>query len=184
VIDSTLRAAVLANFPPGASLVVAAPIATGFAALVAARSDGTRFTELPLGGFEGDADMPAMTNMLVEGLDALDDPGEFLRKLSQRAPDARLFALVANAAYVNGLSSLFTGASPSSGHPLVLAELEPLLARSGWRTLAINAIADESIPVGRLPLDLSTSLFTLKVADGAMLERVRIRAFLVIADHA
>ena len=125
----------------------------------------------------------AIAHVLLEGLDALDDPAAFLTLLRGRAPQARLFALVANAAHVRALGAFYTGTPLAPGHPLVVGDLEPLFLNAGWRPLAVKAYPDESLPAGPpLPFTFDAGDIVFTLAVPAALERARNAAFLVIAD--
>ncbi len=101
-----MRRTLLANFPAGTPFLTAAPERAGFAAIAAL-----------------DAQIP---QLVIEGLDDLPDPGAFLRALHARAPQARLFALIANAAHLQTLGAFYGGAPPAAAHPLVFDEIVPL----------------------------------------------------------
>jgi hypothetical protein len=184
MIDADLRRAVLANFPPGTSLGIVAPSDKGYPELLRARGDGAVF--LPLqDSLPGPGVLGNIEHVLLEGIDDVADPIALLAAVDKAAPAARLFVVVANAAYVRGLVAFFNGASLAQAHPLVQAEIEPLLAAAGWRALAVNPIPDESIPATQtLPFELAGETICVKISDAAMFERARIRAFIAIADRA
>ena len=162
----------LANFPAGTPLAIVAPPGA-FDGLVAARDDAAtrlypteRHTEFPAGS----------PHVIVEGLDAVDDPVALLAGVRAAAPHARLFALVANAAHLPALAAYFHGARIAAVRPLVRADVERALAAAGWRALALDPIDDGA------PFSNETGGLTFTLADEAMRERVRPAAFLAVAD--
>ena len=184
MIDAELRRAVLANFPPGTSLGVVAPADKGYSELLSARGDGAALVVLADGKAPSADALVSLEHVLLEGVDDVEDPVGLLRSVRAAAPSARLFLVIANAAYARSLLAFFDGAPLARAHPLVGSEIEPLLAAAGWRPLAINPIADESIPADQaLPFELTTPNMCIKISDSAMLERTRTRAFIVIADR-
>lgn len=180
-----MRAALLGSFSHGTALGVVAPASSGFSELVASRNDSAT-TFVPF-----DADSPGALalegcdNLIVEGLDELAEPVAFLRSLRAAAASARLFLLVANAAHAGALSAFFRGERLCGAHPLVKAELEDLLAASGWKTLAVNPLpAPSTLPAGVFPVHIATAGIQFDVADAAMLERLAPQAFVAIAEAA
>jgi hypothetical protein len=181
-----MRQAILATFPPGTPLLILAPEAADFGALVRARNDAA-IEVRPLGevAATGDALHPSIPYVLLEGLDDLDDPVSFLAGLRHRAPQARVFALIANAAHLHALGAFYSGAPLAAGHPLVRDEIEPLFRAAGWQPLAIEALVDESIPPAHaLPFAANAGGIVFQLAEPVMLERSRNAAFLVVADRA
>jgi len=184
MIDADLRRAMLANFPPGASFAVVAAPDKGYAALLEGRGDGAPLVELD-GPLPEPGTLGAVEHVLLEGVDDVEDPAALLAAVRSAAPVARLFLLVSNAAYLRGLLSFFNGAPLARAHPLVEAEIAPLLGAGGWRPLAINPIADESIPgTQSLPFELVSPTICFKISDNEMLQRARVRAFIAVADRA
>ncbi len=157
MIGPEIRRAVLASFPAGAAFADAA------------------------GGAEAlDATAP---HVLLEGLDAIDDPRAFLAAVRERMPHARLFALVANAAHLAALGAFYAGVAPAAAHPLVRAEIEPLFLAAGWQTTAITPIVDGSLPPPEAaPLEINAGAIIFQIADAATLERTRDAAFFIVAD--
>jgi hypothetical protein len=157
VIGPEIRRAVLANFPAG-----------------------TMFADAAAGIGAIDAAAP---HVLLEGLDAVDDPVGFLSALRVHVPRARLFALVANAAHLPALGAFFAGQAQSAGHPLVRAEIEPLFLAAGWQPTEITPIADGSLPPAQaVPVEINTGAIIFQIVDPAVLERARSAAFFIVAD--
>jgi hypothetical protein len=183
MIGPELRRSVLATFPPGTPLLVVAPNESGFAALLRERNDAAASVCAPE---ELALRLPVpspVPHLLLEGLDAVDDPAATLALLRARAPQARLFSLVANAANVRALGAFYAGTPPARGHPLLIGDLEPLFLNAGWRPLAIKAYADASLPGSpALPVGVDTGDMVFTLADSATFERARTAAYLVIAD--
>jgi hypothetical protein len=183
MIDADLRRAVLANFPPGTSLVVVAPPDKGYVALLESRGDGLRFLGID-GQLPAPGSLGAIEHVLLEGVDDIEDPAALLAAVRVAAPVARLFMLVSNAAYLRGLLAFFNGAPLAREHPLVEAEIPPLLGAGGWKPVAITPIPDESISgPGSLPFELASPTICFKISDPAMLHRACVRAFIAIADR-
>lgn len=156
MITAAIRRGLLANFPPGTNVH-----ALGSGAPIAASA----------------------VHVIVEGLDAVDDPVELLARIRATAPQARLFALVANAAYLPALAAYFNGTAIAAVRPLTRDDVERILASSGWRQIALEEIADDdAFAVPGLPAVLPFGKLTFRIDDGAMAERVRAAAFLAIAD--
>ena len=172
MITSAIRRRLLANFPAGTPLAIVAPPGA-FDQLVAERNDAAT----SLHQLERQADVPSGSpHVIVEGLDAVDDPAALLAGVRAAAPHARLFALCANAAHLPALAAYFHGARIATVRPLVRADVERALAAAGWRALALDPIDDD------VPLSNETGGLTFTLADEAMRERVRPAAFLAVAD--
>jgi hypothetical protein len=184
MIDEAARRTALGQFPAGTPLLVVAPAGAGFTALLAERADpavGLRALDEVAAG-DGPVDL-AVPHVLLEGLEDLAEPEAFLAGLRARTPQARLFALVANAAHVRALGAFYLGRPLAAGHPLVRGELEPLFAGAGWQPLAIRPIRDAAVPAAAaLPIVLTIGPIGFTVADPATLERAATAGFLVIAD--
>jgi len=179
------RKTLLDTFPPGLPLLVLAPAAKPL--LVTQRATHDRPVDatavFDLDGHFDNVELDRMfENVLLEGLDAVDDPVALLRRIRTTAPAARLFALVANAASLSGLANFVAGAALAPAHPLVRAELEPLLAGAGYTVVRIEAL--ESTLHDAEQRDGGWRLGHLLVTDLEPddLQRVRTDAFLVIAD--
>ncbi len=156
MITAAIRRGLLANFPPGTTVHA-------------------------LGG--GEAIPASAAHVIVEGLDAVDDPVALLAQIRAAAPQTRLFALVANAAYLPSLAAYLAGTAIAAVRPLTRADVERILAAAGWHQIALEEIADDAaFAVPELPAALQFGLVTFQIADGAMLERVRPAAFVAIAD--
>ncbi len=184
MIDADLRRALLTNFPPGTSLTVVASPDKNYPELLAARGDGVALVALE-GSWPEPGALGRVEHVVLEGIDDTDDPQGLLAAVGAAAPSARLFLVVANAAYVRGLQAFWGGTPLARAHPLVQSEIEPLLRAAGWRPLTIDPVPDESIPLEQpLPFELTSPTICFKINDAAVLERARIRAFIAIADHA
>ena len=128
--------------------------------------------------------LATLGNILLEGLDFVEDPVGLLRSLHDVTRSARLFALVSNAAHFRALSAFFSGERLARAHPLVQQELEPLLSAGGWNVIAVNPLADGTIPNScTSPVRVQSSPLNFEIDDQAMLDRGRISAFIVIADR-
>lgn len=164
MIPSGLRALVLADFPPGTPLLAVAP------------RDG----ELP-----DDPALATIPHVLLEGLDAVAAPVELLATLHARAPNARLFALVSNAAHVSGLAAFCGGTPLAPEHPLTHDEVAPLFAAAGWTVLSIRPIRDPAIELAHEPpVTVEVDGLAVRLDDAAAVERACTSAFVVIADRA
>jgi hypothetical protein len=185
VIVDGIRRAAIATFPPGTPLLVIAPGAAGYDGILGDRNDAAIAFQALEALAPGGSTLPAATpHVFIEGLDALDDPAALLRSIGANMPEARLFALVANAAHVGSLSAFFSGIPLARAHPLVLLEIEPLLASSGWRTLATRAVTDDVLPApaARPPI-LALGSIGFEIGEPAHYELVRTAAYFVIADR-
>jgi hypothetical protein len=172
LITSAIRSRLLASFAAGTPLAIVAP-AGAFDRLVAERNAAAT----SLYRTEQHADIPADSpHVIVEGLDAVDDPVALLAAVRAAAPHARLFALVANAAHLPALAAYFHGARIAAVRPLVRADVEGALAAAGWRVLALDPLDDGAA------FSNETGGLTFTLADEAMRERVRPAAFLAVAD--
>jgi hypothetical protein len=129
-----------------------------------------------------DAIDPATPHVLVEGIEDRDDPIAFLTLVRERLPNARLFALVANAAHLPALAAFYAGRAPAAGHPLVRDEIEPLLRAAGWQPSTIAPIIDAALPP-TLPVEINGGAIIFQIVEPAMLERGRNAAFFVIAER-
>ncbi len=177
------RATLLDLFPPALPLLVLAPVdapllveqvaARGRPAVTACFGSDGRF------GAEPDA---AIENLLLEGLDAVDDPQALLRRIRDAVPQARMFALVSNAASLTSLANFVAGAPLAAAHPLVREELEPLFAAGGYAIVRIDPLTSTLMNAEQLRGGLR--LQTLLVADLTGDEELRVRtdAFLIVAD--
>jgi NAD(P)-dependent dehydrogenase (short-subunit alcohol dehydrogenase family) len=181
VILPAIRRAFLASVPAGTPLLVVAPDAAGYAALVAERGDpAVSVLPLELLGAGADLGTAAPADVLLEGLDELAAPAAALQELRARAPHARLHVLVANAAHLPWLAAFFGGAPAPAGHPLVRGEIEALFRAGDWEPQAIDAIADAGLPA-TVPVEIAAGAIRFQLADAAQLERGRTAGFLVIA---
>jgi len=183
MIQPQMRRSALATFPIGTPLTVVAPQRAGFAALLAERGDAVPAL-CDLGDVvAGCALDPATPHLVIEGLDDLHAPHAFLSALRTRTPQARIFALLSNAAHFGSLARFFAGAPLAAGHPIVGTEIEPLFERGGWHVLAIKTLLDDTIPgPEKLPFAIEAGAITFNLVEPAMLDYCRVAAFLVIAD--
>lgn len=180
MITAPLRRAVLGTFPAGTPFLVLAPETSGFAEIVRERAeDAVQFC--PLAG-----EPPASTfpHLMLEGLDAIADPVAFLQRVRAQMPDARIFALVANAAHLVALGTLYAGRAIAAAHPLTFGEIAPLFAAAGWNPIAIKPLYDDALPAAAAaPLMITVAGLGMECVDAATLERGRAAAYLVIADR-
>ena len=151
-----IRAAVLANFPAG----------TAF--LNAAACNGALDAAAPF--------------VLLEGIDDLDDPIAVLSAVREQTINARLFALIANAAHLPALAAFYAGSRLATRHPLVRDELEPLFRAAGWQAASITPIVDAALPAAA-PVEINAGAIIFQIVEQAALERGRNAAFLVTADR-
>jgi hypothetical protein len=178
-----MRRSALATFPLGTPLLVVAPERAGFAPLLAERGDPVAVLNDLRAVAAGAALDPTAQHLVIEGLDDLTAPHAFLADLRARTPQARIFALLSNAAHLGSLAGFFTGVPLAAGHPLVSDELEPLFERGGWRILAIKTFIDDTIPgAASLPFAIAGGAITFNLIEPEMLEHCRVAAFLAIAD--
>ena len=184
MIAPEMRRAALRTFPGGTPLTVLASPLAGFATLLCERGDDVPVLRDLAAVAAGTERLdPATPHLLIEGLDALVDPGAFLRAVRERAPQARVFALISNAAHLGSLGAFYAGVPLAAAHPLVPEEIEPLFATGGWEILAIKNLVDEAIPpAAALPFAVTARNITFNLIEPAMLERCRNAGFLVIAD--
>lgn len=171
------------SFPLGTPLAVVAPRACGFGEILAERGDGaTAFIELAVDALPEHPSFASAENVLLEGLDAMREPAELLLRLGRISGSARLFAIVANASYARSLDAFYRGANLAVEHPLTREELPQLLADGGWKTVAINPVFDKLLPAS-VPATIQLPAVQFSCEDGAVLERLRVQAFLAIADR-
>jgi hypothetical protein len=127
---------------------------------------------------------PATTDVFLEALEEHADPLAVLRAVRAQLPRARLFALIANGAYLPTLGAFFAGAPFAAGRPLVHAEIEPLFSAAGWQTQTIVPAVDATLPPGQAaPLEINAGPIIFQITDPAVLERVRSAAFFVVAGR-
>ena len=183
---SEQRRATLATFPAGTPVLVISAEHTGFAALIAERNDpATEHAGLVAIAAGDEIVHPTIGNVILEGLDELDDPVAFLAGLKRRLPQARIFVLIANGAHLVALGAFYAGLPLAAGHPLVRDEIEPLFAEAAWHILAVKPIRDEGLPPAEsLPFTANIGPIVFSLSDSAMLARSRDSGFLVIADPA
>lgn len=128
--------------------------------------------------------LPDCAAVVIEGLDDLEDPDAFLRAVASALPAARAFALIANAAYAETLEAFIGGAGIARGHAFVVSELEPLFTTSGWTIASIDPVMGGSPAAATYPIDVSVGLVKFRIADRAMLERIHVAGYLVVAEPA
>ncbi len=181
MITPQIRRAAIDVFPIGTPVLIAASEAAGFAQLVAERGD-PNVAWVPLG-----AQPPASTapHLLLEGIDDLFDPAGYLRAARASLPEARIFALIANAGHLIGLGAFFAGRPLAAGHPLSESEIAPLFGTAGWKVLAVQRLLDEPLPEPHsAPVVVTVGDVSFECATPQDLERGRTAGFLVIADRA
>jgi hypothetical protein len=158
VIRPEIRQTVLANLPAGTPCVHAA-------------------------GDIGALD-PATADVFLEAFEEHADPLAVLRAVRAQLPHARLFALIANGAYLPALGAFFAGGTLAAGRPLVHAEIEPLFSAAGWQTQTIAPIVDATLPQPQAaPVEINAGPIIFQITDPAVLERVRSAAFFVVAGR-
>jgi hypothetical protein len=177
MIDDTMRRGLLDSFPNVAVTVLATR--PQFYALEATRRPqlGVRVID-PAGVLAPIAD----PNVIVDGLSELVDPVAFLRAVRGATNGARLFALVANAAYGIFLANFLAGETLGPAHPLVEAEVEPLFTASGWQPLDRIPLLDRSAAGATIPYSIEFRGVVLIAATAEMSTRLSTTGFLVIAD--
>lgn len=182
MIDDAARRALLAVFPPDVAVAIYTTRPTFY---VAASRERAGLSVVALDAATATIPTTAAPYVVVEGLDDVPDPSALLRALRAAAPQARLFALVANAAHAGGLGAFISGSALASWHPLTRDELEPLLATAGWNALTVEPILEPgSTPSGPFPFELTANGVTFAVTDAPMLERLRTQGFLAVAAGA
>jgi hypothetical protein len=139
---------------------------------------GTTVIALDDSPFVPPADCAAI---VLEGLDDVEDPGALLRAVASALPAVRLFALIANAAYAESLEAFIGGAALARGHAYVLAELAPLFAEAGWAVQSIDPIMGGEPAPTTFPIDVSVGQVKFRAADRAMLERLHVAGYVVVA---
>ncbi len=172
-----MRRGLLGQFPADVPLTVFTADASPYESLAAGRA----LTILPLGGT---VPAPVAGNVIIDGLDAIDAPAGALRALRDAAPEARLFALVANAAYAPALARFLAGEPAARDRPLVAADLEPFFASAGWRAVDRIPLIDRRAVDAAIPYTLAAGDVTFTITSGEMAERMGTAGFLVVADPA
>jgi hypothetical protein len=173
-----MRAGLLDQFPASVPITV---VATGTNFYAYATTRRTGLTLLPLA--VGEPLPPiADSNVIVDGLDLLDDPAAALRELRRATSSSRVFALVSNGAYGTTLLRFLAGGSLPAAHPLVAAEIEPLFTAGGWTMRDRTPLLDRSIAHGPVPYAMTEGGITLAIATEKVAERLSTAGFLVIAD--
>lgn len=124
----------------------------------------------------------ASDNVVLEGLDAVDDPAALLLAIRAAAPAARLFALVANAASLSGLAAFVAGVSLAPGHPLVRSELEPLFAAGAYTVVHVHDLENTLAEAERINGGLRVGKLLAADLSPQDEQRLRTDAFLVVAD--
>lgn len=183
MILESVRASLLGSFPAGTPVLIAATEPGAFAALVAARSDPATALTALTAAFDHPA-LAATPHVVLEGLDDVEDPPALLAALRDAAPQARLFALVANGAHVRGLGAFLRGRPPARAHPLVEGELHALFTAGGWQVVAVTPVRDPSLPSpSSYPSQLADGdAVSVRVDDAEMFARLATAAFVVVAD--
>jgi hypothetical protein len=178
LIDDGMRQGLLDQFPGSVPLTVVVA-GTDFYKHALTRRPG--LTLLPL---VDDVALPANAdpNVIVDGLDALDEPLTALRALRRPGTVARMYALVSNGAYGVTLLKFLACDAHAAAHPLVAADLPDLFAESGWCLVDRIAMVDQSVAHGPIPYAVTERDVSLKVTTPEIAERLSTAGFLVIAD--
>jgi hypothetical protein len=185
VIQTQLRRSTLANYPLGTPFLILAPDAAGYAEIVRERNDGAvEVRDLRAVADGSDVLHATIPHVFLEGLDDLPDPIAFLDRLRSRTPEARIFALISNAASFLSLGSFFVGKRLARWHPMLLEEVAPLFLAAHWKPLLIKSLLDDTLPAAEtLPFTVKAGAIEFQVTDRVMLERGRTAGFLVVADR-
>jgi hypothetical protein len=179
MITAEVRRAALGIFPAGTPLVIVAPETAAFAGLLRERNDPAVVSC----ALQPEMQLAARPYMLLEGIDAIDEPAPFLRSLRTALPGTRLFALIANGAHLPGLGAFFGGLPLAPAHPYTPTDIETLLVTAGWTPLDMLALADDTLPAASAaPLAVTAGAMTFHCADAATLERGRTAAFLAVGE--
>ncbi len=121
-------------------------------------------------------------NVIVDGLDALDDPAAALRALREAAPNVRLFVLIGNAAYAPTLAAFVAGGRMAAARPLVAADIDVLFAASGWHEAERVPLVDRTLAHAALPYTIAIGGVTFTVTSPEMAARLSTAGYLIIAD--
>ena len=182
MITPDIRRASLTNFPIGTPFLIAAREPGWYADIVRERNDPAvtlcTLADLDTGGRIRDANAP---HVFIEGLDGLARPSDFLRSVRERTPQARIFALISNAAHLMSLAAFYAGTPLAFEHPLVLEEIAQIFTDAGWTPLAVKSIVDPALP-DTAPVEITAGAISFRIVAPQMLERARTAAYLVIAD--
>lgn len=180
-----MRLSALQSFPRGSGLVIVASNPGAYRELVGELADPA----VLLTAFDDDAPPahPALEHtphVLLEGLDDVERPAELLLALHGRAVQARLFALVANAAHLRALTAFVAGTPLARVHPLVHDELRPLFDQAGWPPLAVTPVLDPLLrKPAAFPDHVDAGFASVRVDDEAAFERGQTAAYMVVADR-
>jgi hypothetical protein len=178
VIDDGMRRGLLGQFPAGVPLTV---FAAGTAFYTGIATERPATTVLPL---DGGAPLPPVgdTNVIVDGLHAVPDPGRALDATRRVTSGARVFALVANAAYAVAVANFLAGEEVAAGHPIVAAGVDELFAANGWRVIDRVPLIDRQIAGAVLPFTITVRDMIFTVTSAEIAERMSSAGFLVVAD--
>jgi hypothetical protein len=129
--------------------------------------------------------LPALdyATVVLEGIDDLEEPLEFLRTIAIVAPAIRILALVANAAFAPSLDAFISGGVLARGHAFVLGELAPLFEAARFQSVSIAPIMGGALGTDALPIDVSTGNVKIRVEAADVRERLQTAAYLVIAQQ-
>jgi hypothetical protein len=179
LIDDGMRQGLLDGFPNDIPLTVLAGDTTYYAYAATRRPN---LTILPLAAVANALPAIADTNIIVDGLAALADPGALMRDLLRVTAGARVFALVSNGAFGADLLNFLAGDAWAGSHPLVAADIDALFADTGWRAVDRIPLIDRSVTRGPIPYTVSNRGITLKVTTPEIAERLSTAGFVVIVD--
>ncbi len=173
-----MRRGLLAQFPAGIPLTV---LVAGSAFYRDAARERPRMTVLAL---DDGVALPPIgdTNVLLDGLHAVADPGRILSALRGATNGARVFALVANAAYVVAVANFLAGGALATGHPIVAADVGELFGANGWRTIDRVPLVDRQVANDALPYTVTVRDIRFTVTSAEIAERISAAGFLIVAD--
>jgi hypothetical protein len=172
-----MRQGLLDQFPNAVSITVLAA-GTGFYARAAAQREG--LSVLPLAADAVPLILDA--HLIVDGLDTLPDPAAALRAVRSATSTARLFALVAHAAYGVTLLKFLAGDALAGAHPLTGEDVDALFAGNGWKPVDRIPLIDRSFVHGPIPYAISNYGIAVKISSAEVAERLSTAAFFVVAD--
>jgi hypothetical protein len=175
VIDDAARQAVLAMTAPDERIAVFAAQPDAYRPLLAARA-GVTIVALDA----APAGAAGYTTAVIEGLDAVDDPRERLSAVAAAVPGARVIALVANGAFALAIDALVAGEA-WPGHALTEGELAPLFDAAGLDTLSVTPVLGGTVRLPELPIDVATGHMKIRIDTTAVLARLQIAAYVVVA---
>ena len=186
MVRATICLQVIENFPPGTPLLIIAPAAAGYTEIAMASKNPAVVTCVldPENGSWAHEAASTTPHVLLDGIDELDDPVTFLKDLRARAPEARMFALIANACNLIILERFYSEAVTIAAHPLVADQIPDLFEHAGWNVATVTEIMDDLIPANLpAPFPAQIGNIQFQIKDDEMRDRTRVAAFLVVADR-